>query len=52
MIVEVGEEDDEGDSIANQSPLHPAGKWAASVERITGVADGYMKLDLLNMESI
>lgn len=50
MVVEVGEEDDERDSIADQSPLHPAREWAARVEGITGVADGYVKLDLINIE--
>lgn len=48
MVVEVGEEDDEGDSIANQSPLHPAGKLAARVEGVASVSNGHMELDLLN----
>lgn len=50
VVVEVGKEDDEGDSIADQSPLHPAGEGAASVEGITSVADGYMELDLFNIK--
>lgn len=48
VVVEVGKEDDEGDSIANQSPLHPEGERAACVEGVASVADGHMELDLLN----
>lgn len=46
MVVEVGEEDDEGDGIANQSPLHPGGEWTAGVEGVSSMADGHMELDL------
>lgn len=46
MVVKVGEEDDEGDGVANQSPLHPGGEWAAAVERVAGMANGHMELDL------
>lgn len=46
VVVEVGEEDDEGDSIADQSPLHPGREWAACVEGVASVADGHMELDL------
>lgn len=49
MVVEVGEEDDKGDGVANQSPLHPAGEWTAGVEGVAGVADGYVELDLVSM---
>lgn len=48
VVVEVGEEDDEGDSVANQSPLHPEGERAACVEGVAGVPDGHVELDLLN----
>lgn len=47
VVVEVGEEDDEGDGVANQGPLHPAGERAAGVEGVAGVADGHVELDLL-----
>lgn len=50
VVVEVSEQDDEGDSIANQSPLHPGGEWTACVEWVTCVADGDVELDLLNMQ--
>lgn len=46
VVVEVGEEDDEGDSITDQSPLHPGREWAACVEGVASVADGHMELDL------
>lgn len=46
MIVEVGEEDDEGDRVANQSPLHPSRERAATVERVAGMANGHVELDL------
>lgn len=46
MVVEIGEEDDESDGVANQSPLHPGGEWTAGVEGVPSVADGYMELDL------
>lgn len=48
VVVEVGEEDDEGDSIANQSPLHPGREWTACVEGVASMADGHVELDLLN----
>ncbi len=51
VVVEVGEEDDEGDSIANQSPLHPGGERAACVEGVASMADGHMELDLLNTKN-
>lgn len=46
MVVEVGEEDDESDGVTDQSPLHPGGEWAASVEGVSSMADGHMELDL------
>lgn len=46
VVVEVSEKDDKGDSIANQSPLHPGREWAACVEGVASVADGHMELDL------
>lgn len=50
VVVEVGEEDDEGDGVADQSPLHPGGERAAGVEGVAGVADGHVELDLLNAQ--
>lgn len=49
VVVEVGEEDDKGDGVANQSPLHPAGERTAGVEGVAGMADGYVELDLVSM---
>lgn len=46
MVVEIGEEDDESDGIADQSPLHPGGEWTSGVEGVSSVANGYMELDL------
>lgn len=46
VVVEIGEEDDESDGVANQSPLHPGGERTAGVEGVSSVADGYMELDL------
>lgn len=49
LVVEVGEEDDEGDGIADECPLHPSGERTACVERVGGVADGDVELDLKNI---
>lgn len=46
LVVEIGKQDDERDGVANQSPLHPGRKWAARVERMSGMANGDMELDL------
>lgn len=46
VVVEVGEEDDEGDGVTDQSPLHPGREWAACVEGVASVANGHMELDL------
>lgn len=46
MVVEVGKEDDEGDSVANQSPLHPLGERTACVEGLGSMTDCHMELDL------
>lgn len=46
VVVEVGEKDDKGHSIANESPLHPVREWAASVEGVSGVANRHVELDL------
>lgn len=46
VVVKVGKEDDEGDGVTNQSPLHPGREWASTVERVAGVANGHMELDL------
>lgn len=48
VVVEVGKEDDEGDSVANQSPLHPLRERTACVEGLGSVTDCHMELDLLN----
>lgn len=52
VVVEVGEEDNEGDSVANKSPLHPGGEWAACIEGVAGVADCHVELDLLKTQNI
>lgn len=52
VVVEVGEEDDEGDGVADQGPLHPGGEWTAGVEGVAGVADGHVELDLLNAQNV
>lgn len=46
MDVEVGEEDDEGDGVANQSPVHPLGEIAVDVEGMDGVDYGKTELQL------
>lgn len=51
VVVEVGEEDDEGDGVANQSPLHPAGERTAGVEGVASMADGHVELDLFNKKA-
>lgn len=48
LVIEVGEEDDEGDCVCDKRPLHPGREWAARVERVSGMADCHMKLDHLN----
>lgn len=50
VVVEVGEEDDEGDSVADQSPLHPARERTAGVEGVASVADGHVELDLFKQK--
>lgn len=52
VVVEVGEEDDEGYGVANQSPLHPGGELTACVEGVAGVADGHVELDLFNRQIV
>lgn len=47
MVVEVGKEDDKGDSITNQSPLHPERELTAGVEGVASVTNGHMELDLI-----
>lgn len=47
VVVEVGKENDEGDGIANQSPLHPVRERTACVEGLGSMADGHVELDLL-----
>lgn len=51
VVVEVSEEDDEGDGVADQGPLHPVGERAARVEGVAGVADGHVELDLMDTEA-
>lgn len=46
LVVKIGEQDDERDGVANQSPLHPCWEWAARVERVSGMANSDVELDL------
>ncbi len=46
MNVEVGEEDDEGYSVPNESIVHPFGEVAVNVERVDGMHDGQSELQL------
>lgn len=52
VVVEVGKEDDEGDSIANQGPLHPVGEWTSGVEGVAGMANGHVELDLWSKNKV
>ena len=46
MVVEVGEEQDEGDGVSDEREVHPFGKVAVNVERVDGVDDGQAELQL------
>lgn len=48
LVVEVSEEDDKGDGVANQGPVHPVWELAVDVEGESGVANGDVELDLIN----
>ena len=50
MDVEVGEEDDERDGIANQAVVHPLGEVAVNVQRVDCMDDGQSELKLENMK--
>ncbi len=52
LVVEIGKQDDERNGVANQSPLHPGREWAARVERMCGVANGDVELDLNTSKSV
>lgn len=52
LVVEIGKQDDECNGVANQSPLHPGREWAARVERMSGVANGDVELDLNTSKSV
>lgn len=52
VVVEVGKEDDEGDGVADESPLHPLRERTACVEGLCSVADCHMELNLLNTQNI
>ena len=46
LVVEVAEEDDEGDGVADEGIVHPVREVAVDVEGQGRVADGDVKLDL------
>lgn len=50
LVVEVAEEDDEGDGVADEGVVHPVGEVAVDVEGQGRVADGDMELDLRHEE--
>lgn len=46
LVVEVAEEDDEGDGVADEGVVHPVGEVAVDVKGQGRVADGDVELDL------
>lgn len=46
LVIEIAEEDDEGEGVSNQTPVHPLRERAVRVQRQSRVANGDMKLDL------
>lgn len=46
LVVEVSKEDNEGEGVTNQTPVHPFGEGAVSVERKSSVANSDVELDL------
>lgn len=50
LVVEVAEEDDEGDGIADEGVVHPVGEVAVDVEGQGCVANGDVELDLRHKE--
>lgn len=51
LVVEIGKQDDERDGVADQSPLHPGRERAARVERVSGMTNGDVELDLNRCET-
>lgn len=52
LVVEVAEEDDEGDGVADEGVVHPVGEVAVDVEGQGRVANGDVELDLVGKEAI
>lgn len=46
LVVEVAEEDDEGDGIADKGVVHPVGEVTVDIEGQCSVANGHMELNL------
>lgn len=46
LVIEIAEEDDEGEGVSNQTPVHPLRERAVRVQRQSRVANGDVKLDL------
>ncbi len=46
LVIEVPEEDDEGEGVSHQTPVHPLRERAVGVQRQGRVADGDVELDL------
>ena len=46
VVVEIGEEDDEGDCVTDEGVVHPLWEVAVDVERVDGVDYGQTKLEL------
>lgn len=51
LVVEVAEEDDEGDGVADEGVVHPVGEVAVDVEGQGCVADGDVELNLRHKET-
>lgn len=52
LVIEVSKEDDEGEGITNQTPVHPFREGAVSVERKSSVTNGDMELDLRKWKTV
>lgn len=46
LVIEIAKEDDEGEGVSNQTPVHPLRERAVRVQRQGRVANGDVKLDL------
>ncbi len=46
LVIEIPKEDDEGEGVSDQTPVHPLREQAVGVQRQSRVADGDVKLDL------